>query len=159
MPQHPPLAPLVPLADGTPSPSSGYGIYKVPAADATRLALAAIDAGYRHLDTAALYGNEAEAGAAVRAAPVARDELFVTSKLWNDDHGYDEALRAFDAAMERFGLERLDLYLIHWPVPSRDRYVDTWRALIRLRDEGRVRRSASRTSTCTTSSGSSPRPV
>jgi 2,5-diketo-D-gluconate reductase A len=138
MPQRPPLAPLVPLADGHGIPQVGYGMYKVPAADATRLALAAIDAGYRHLDTAALYGNEAEAGAAVRAAPVAREELFVTSKVWNDDHGYDETLRAFDAAMDRFGLERLDLFLIHWPMPSRDRYVDTWRALVRLRDEGRV---------------------
>ena len=138
MPQQPPLAPLVPLADGHAIPQIGFGMYKVPAADATRLALAAIDAGYRHLDTAALYGNEAEAGAAVRRAPVARDEVFVTSKVWNDDHGYDETLRAFDAAMARFGLERLDLYLIHWPVPSRDRYVDTWRALVRLREEGRV---------------------
>jgi 2,5-diketo-D-gluconate reductase A len=140
MPQHhPPLAPLVPLADGHAIPQLGFGMYKVPAADATRLALAAMDAGYRHLDTAALYGNESEAGAAVRRASVARDELFVTSKLWNDDHGYDEALRAFDGAMARFGLERLDLFLIHWPVPSQDRYVDTWRALVRLHDEGRVR--------------------
>ncbi|WP_353816355.1 aldo/keto reductase [Agromyces sp. SYSU T00266] len=135
---HPPLAPLVPLADGRSIPQVGYGMYKVPSADATRLALSAIGLGYRHLDTAALYGNEAEAGAAVRESGLPRDELFVTSKVWNDDHGYDETLRAFDAAMDRFGLERLDLYLIHWPVPSQDRYVDTWRALARLRDEGRV---------------------
>ena len=138
MPQPAHFAPLVPLADGHSIPQLGYGMYKVPAADATRLALAAIDAGYRHLDTAALYGNEAEAGAAVRDAPVARDELFVTTKVWNDDHGYDETLRAFDVSMAKLGLDRLDLYLIHWPVPSRDRYVDTWRALIRLREEGRV---------------------
>lgn len=135
---HPPLAPTITLADGRSIPQVGYGMYKVPAADATGLALTALELGYRHLDTAALYGNEAEAGAAVRECGLPRDEVFVTSKVWNDDHGYDETLRAFDVSMERFGLDRLDLYLIHWPVPSRDRYVDTWRALIRLRDEGRV---------------------
>jgi 2,5-diketo-D-gluconate reductase A len=113
-------------------------MYKVPAAEATRLARTALELGYRHLDTAALYGNEAEAGAAVRESGLPREEVFVTSKVWNDDHGYDETLRAFDAAMRRFGLDRLDLFLIHWPVPSKDRYVDTWRALVRLRDEGRV---------------------
>ncbi|GAA2045538.1 aldo/keto reductase [Agromyces tropicus] len=135
---HPPLAPMIPLADGRAIPQVGYGMYKVPVGDAARLAAAAIDLGYRHLDTAALYGNEAEAGVAVRESGLPRDELFVTSKVWNDDHGYDETLRAFDDAMDRFGLDRLDLFLIHWPVPSRDRYVDTWRALVRLRDEGRV---------------------
>ena len=135
---HPPLAPLIPLSDGRAIPQVGYGMYKVPRADATRLALTAIGLGYRHLDTAALYGNEAEAGSAVRECGMPREDVFVTSKVWNDDHGYDETLRAFDAAMARIGLDRLDLYLIHWPVPSRDRYVDTWRALVRLRDEGRV---------------------
>ncbi|GLU90813.1 aldo/keto reductase [Agromyces sp. NBRC 114283] len=133
------LAPLLPLADGAEIPQLGFGLYKVPAEDAARLALAAIDAGYRHLDTAAFYANEAEVGRAVREAPVAREELFVTSKVWKDDNGYDETLRAFDASMERFGLERIELYLIHWPVPSTDRYVDSWRALVRLREEGRVR--------------------
>ncbi|MFE5673457.1 aldo/keto reductase [Agromyces sp. NPDC056523] len=135
---HPPLAPLIPLADGRAIPQVGYGMYKVPRADAARLARTALDLGYRHLDTAALYGNEAEAGAAVRESGLPRDEVFVTSKVLNDDHGYDRTLRAFDAAMASFGLDRLDLYLIHWPVPSRDRYVDTWRALVRLREEGRV---------------------
>lgn len=132
-------APLLPLADGAAVPQVGYGLYKVPAAEATRLALEAIDAGYRHLDTAALYDNEREVGEAVRRAPVPREALFVTSKVWKDDNGYDETLRAFDASMRRLGLDRLDLYLIHWPVPSTDRYVETWRALVRLRDEGRVR--------------------
>ncbi|BDZ55785.1 aldo/keto reductase [Agromyces marinus] len=135
---HPLHALLIALHDGRGIPQVGYGMYKVPAADAARLARTAIDLGYRHLDTAALYGNEAEAGLAVRESGLPREELFVTSKLWNDDHGYDEALRAFDASMARFGLDRLDLFLIHWPVPSQDRYVDTWRALVRLRDEGRV---------------------
>jgi 2,5-diketo-D-gluconate reductase A len=130
--------PRLPLTDGGAIPQVGYGLYKVPRADARRLTLEAIAAGYRHFDTAALYGNEREVGEAVRDAPVARDELFVTSKVWKDDNGYDETLRAFEASMERFGLEQLDLYLIHWPVPSRDRYVETWRALIRLQQERRV---------------------
>ena len=139
MPQPITPAPLLPLADGAAIPQLGFGLYKVPADDAVRLSLEAIDAGYRHLDTAALYGNEREVGEAVRSAPVPRDELFVTSKVWKDDNGYDETLRAFDASMSRFGLQSLDLYLIHWPVPSTDRYVDTWRALVRLQSEGRVR--------------------
>lgn len=133
-----PIAPRLPLTDGASVPQLGYGLYKVPADDARRLALEAIDAGYRHLDTAAFYANEREVGEAVRAADVPREELFVTSKVWKDDNGYDETLRTFDASMARFALERLDLYLIHWPVPSTDRYVDTWRALIRLQQEGRV---------------------
>lgn len=139
MPRQLPLAPLVPLADGHAIPQLGYGLYKVPAHDAAQLAGVALATGYRHLDTAAFYENEQGVGAAVRAAEVPRDELFVTSKVWKDDNGYDEALRAFDASMGRLGLDRLDLFLIHWPVPSTDRYVDTWRALVRLRDEGRVR--------------------
>ncbi len=139
MPQPIPPAPRLSLADGATIPQLGFGLYKVPAADAARLSLDAIRIGYRHLDTAALYGNEREVGEAVRAAPVPREDLFVVSKVWKDDNGYDEALRAFDASMARLGLPTLDLYLIHWPVPSTDRYVDTWRALIRLQEEGRVR--------------------
>lgn len=134
-----PVAPLLPLADGSSIPQLGYGLYKVPPPDAARLSLDAIALGYRHLDTAAFYGNEREVGEAVRAAPVPREELFVTSKVWKDDNGFDETLRAFDDSMARLGLESLDLYLIHWPVPSTDRYVETWRALIRLQHEGRVR--------------------
>lgn len=134
-----PVAPRLPFTDGASIPQVGYGLYKVPAADARRLALDAIDAGYRHLDTAAFYANEREVGEAVRAASVPRAELVVTSKVWKDDNGYDETLRAFDASMSRLALDVLDLYLIHWPVPSTDRYVDTWRALIRLQGEGRVR--------------------
>ncbi|WP_308799143.1 aldo/keto reductase [Agromyces silvae] len=132
-------APRLPLTDGAAIPQLGYGLYKVPRADTRRLTLDAIDVGYRHLDTAAFYGNEREVGEAVRDSEVPRDELFVTSKVWKDDNGFDETLRAFDASMARFALERLDLYLIHWPVPSTDRYVETWRALIRLQQEGRVR--------------------
>lgn len=134
-----PAAPLLPLADGSRIPQLGYGLYKVPTTDAARLSLDAIAAGYRHLDTAAFYGNEREVGDAVRASSVPREDLFVTSKVWKDDNGYDSAQRAFDESMRLLDLERLDLYLIHWPVPSTDRYIDTWRALVRLRDEGRVR--------------------
>jgi len=134
-----PIAPRLAFTDGASIPQLGFGLYKIPAEDARRLTLEAIDAGYRHLDTASFYANEREVGQAVREAPVPRDELFVTSKVWKDDNGFDETLRAFDASMARFDLERLELYLIHWPVPSTGRYVDTWRALIRLQQEGRVR--------------------
>lgn len=132
-------APRLSLADGATIPQLGFGLYKVPAADAARLGRAAIEIGYRHLDTAAMYGNEEGVGEAVRSADVPRTDLFVTSKVWKDDNGFDATLRAFDASMARLGLDRLDLYLIHWPVPSTDRYVETWRALVRLRDEDRVR--------------------
>ncbi|GAA4382902.1 aldo/keto reductase [Agromyces bauzanensis] len=132
-------APRLSLEDGATIPQLGYGLYRVPPSDTARLCRDAIDIGYRHLDTAAFYGNEEAVGEAVRDAPVPREELFVTSKVWKDDNGYDTTLRAFERSMALLALDRLDLYLIHWPVPSTDRYVDTWRALIRLQQEGRVR--------------------
>jgi 2,5-diketo-D-gluconate reductase A len=133
--------PRVALADGTSIDVVGYGVYKVPPADTAHLCSTALDAGYRLLDTAALYGNEAGVGEAARAYLETgdREDLFVTSKVWNDDHGHDATLRAFDASMDLLGLDRLDLYLIHWPCPSKDLYVETWRALGRLQAEGRVR--------------------
>lgn len=131
-------APRLSLDDGATIPQLGFGLYKVPAADAALLCREAIAIGYRHLDTAAFYRNEEAVGRAVREAAVPREELFVTSKVWKDDNGYDTALRAFDASMARLGLTKLDLYMIHWPVPSTDRYVDTWRALVRLQEEGRL---------------------
>jgi 2,5-diketo-D-gluconate reductase A len=139
MPQPIAPAPTLSLDDGAMIPQLGLGLYKVAAAGAEALCRMAIDLGYRHLDTAAFYANEAEVGRAVREARVPREELFVTSKVWKDDNGFDSTLRAFDASMNRLGFETLDLYLIHWPVPSTDRYVDTWRALVRLQEEGRVR--------------------
>lgn len=132
-------APRLSLDDGATIPQLGYGLYRVPPSDTARLCRDAIAIGYRHLDTAAFYGNEEAVGEAVRDAPVPRDELYVTSKVWKDDNGYDTTLRAFDRSMALLGLDQLDLYLIHWPAPSTDRYVDTWRALIRLQEEGRVR--------------------
>lgn len=134
----------------------GFGFYKVPAPDAQDLASTALDAGYRHLDTAAMYGNEAGVGRAIgglgpftstsdvggsgeQHPHLSRGDLFVTTKVWNDDHGYDATLRAFDSSMSNLGLEYLDLYLIHWPCPERDLYRETWRALETLYAEGRVR--------------------
>jgi len=95
--------------------------------------------GYRSIDTARLYGNEEGVGRAIAATELPRDDLFITTKVWNDDHGFDSTLAAFDASMGRLGLDVLDLFLIHWPTPARDRYVDTWKALLKLRDDGRVR--------------------
>ncbi len=131
-------APRLSLSDGSTIPQLGVGTYKVPAEVTADLVEGAIAAGYRHIDTAALYGNEAEVGEGLRASGVARDEVFVTTKVWNDDQGFDQTLRAFDTSAEKLGLERVDLYLIHWPIPSADRYVDTWRALLRLQQEGRA---------------------
>ncbi len=135
------LVPRIPLADETSIDAVGYGVYKVPPEDTERLCSTALDAGYRLLDTAALYGNEAGVGRAARTFLDTADpsELFITSKVWNDDHGYDATLRAFDTSMDLLGVDRLDLYLIHWPCPGKDLYVESWRALIRLRDEGRIR--------------------
>jgi 2,5-diketo-D-gluconate reductase A len=128
--------PSLQLNDGRSIPQLGYGVYQVPADETEALVGSAISLGYRHVDTAAFYQNEAGVGAAVRANP---ETIFVTTKLWNGDQGYDQALRAFDASMEKLGLDWLDLYLIHWPVPAQNLYVETWKALVRLREEGRVK--------------------
>lgn len=131
--------PFLELNDGRSIPQLGLGVWRTPA-DATAQAVkAALAAGYRHIDTAAIYGNEAGVGEGLRASGVAREEVFITTKLWNAEQGLDSTLRAFDASMQLLGLDVLDLYLIHWPNPSRDLYVDTWRAFVRLQSEGRVR--------------------
>ena len=131
-------APLIELNDGRQMPSLGFGTYTIAGPDAPALIGKAIDAGYRLLDTATRYENEAEVGEAVRASSVPREELFVTSKLPGADHGYDAALRSVEGSLKRLGLDRLDLFLIHWPQPPIDRYVETWKAFIRMRDEGTV---------------------
>jgi len=126
------------LRHGGPIPVFGLGVYQTGPGEATRNAVAwALEAGYRHIDTAALYANEREVGTAIRASGVPRDEIFVTSKLWNSDHGYDETLQAFDASMGRLEFDYVDLYLIHWPVEGLRG--DSWRALERLLEEGRTR--------------------
>ena len=134
-----PFSPLITLADGNRIPQLGLGVYKVEDATAARIVEGAIDAGYRHVDTAKLYFNEAGVGAGVRAAGIPREEVFVTTKVWNDDQGYDETLRAFDASLALLGMDYVDLYLIHWPAPKQDRYVDTWRALEAIKRDGRAR--------------------
>ena len=122
-----------------PIPNIGFGVWQVPDADVDAAVSAALDAGYRHVDTARLYGNEAGVGRALASSDVPRDDVFVTTKVWNDDHGRDTTLAAFDASMGRLGIDVLDLFLIHWPAPGRDRYVETWQAMRELRDDGRVR--------------------
>lgn len=133
------LVPRLRLADGNLIPQVGYGVYKISDDDAQELVGTALQAGYRHIDTATLYENERAVGRAVRESAIPRAEVFVTTKVWNDDQGYDQTLRAFEASAKRLDLGYVDLYLIHWPVPSKDLYVETWRALIRLQQEGAVR--------------------
>lgn len=134
----PSTAPLLALNNGRQIPQLGFGVFQVPPDEVVEPVVTAIQAGYRLIDTAAAYRNERGVGKAIAESGVPREELFVTTKLWNDAHGYEAALRAFDASMERLGLERLDLYLIHWPMPDNDDYVDTWRALEQLYADGRV---------------------
>ena len=131
--------PDVVLNNGVPMPQLGYGVFRVSDEETERAVLAALNAGYRSIDTASLYGNEAGVGRALARSGLAREDLFVTTKVWNDDQGYDSALRAFDASLGRLGLDYVDLYLIHWPKPSLDRYVETWRALEKLYADRRVR--------------------
>ena len=134
--------PNLTLSAGTSSieiPQLGFGVWQVPEDEVVSAVSTAIDTGYRSIDTARIYGNEEGVGQAIARAEVSRDELFITTKVWNDDQGFDSTLAAFDASMKRLGLDTLDLYLIHWPTPEKDTYVDTWKALLRLREEGRVR--------------------
>ncbi|MFZ4299828.1 aldo/keto reductase [Streptomyces cinereoruber] len=134
-----PHIPTVALNDGTEIPQLGFGVFQVPDDETTTAVTHALDAGYRSMDTAAIYGNEAGVGRALAASGIARDELYVTTKLWNADQGYDATLRAFDDSLAKLGLDHVDLYLIHWPAPARDLYVDTWRAIGTLVADGRVR--------------------
>jgi diketogulonate reductase-like aldo/keto reductase len=128
----------LPLRSGGAIPQVGLGVWQAPRGDVTREAvLAALRLGYRHIDTARIYGNEKDVGAAVRDSGVSRAELFVTTKLWNDDQGFDAALRAFDASLGRLGLEYVDLYLLHWPVAGKR--LESWRALERIKADGRAR--------------------
>jgi len=120
-------------------PQLGFGVWQVPDDEATPSVTTALETGYRSIDTARAYENEAGVGRALAATDVSRDDIFVTTKLANSDQGYDTTLAAFDGSMERLGIDVLDLYLIHWPVPAKDAYVDTWRAFQKLRDDGRVK--------------------
>ncbi|MBC2837483.1 aldo/keto reductase [Paragemmobacter straminiformis] len=127
------------LNDGQSLPQLGFGLWQVPQDQTARVVREGLAAGYRLIDGAAIYGNEAGLGEGLRSTDVARDEIFVTTKVWNDHHGHDAARRAADESLKRIGVDYLDCLLIHWPCPDHDRYVETWRALIELRAEGRVR--------------------
>lgn len=130
--------PLLPLNTGAKIPQVGLGVWQSPRGSVTRDAVAAaLRLGYGHVDTARIYGNERDVGEGVRASGVARSDVFVTTKLWNDDQGYDSALKAFDGSLERLGLDYVDLYLIHWPVAGKR--LESWRALERLFEEKRAR--------------------
>ncbi len=124
------------LHTGRSIPQLGFGLWQVE--DAAKVTETALRAGYRLVDGAAIYGNEVGQGAGIRASGVPRDEIFVTTKIWNDRQGFDQALRAADDSFARLGLDRIDLILIHWPCASKNLFVDTWRALIRLQEQGRV---------------------
>jgi diketogulonate reductase-like aldo/keto reductase len=131
--------PLITLPDDTEIPQLGFGVFQVPPQETVEAVSRALQTGYRHIDTAAAYGNEAEVGAAIRDSGLTRDEIFITTKCINNDQGFEEARRALHHSLERLGFDQVDLYLIHWPVPSRDRYVDTWRAFIESQRAGLVR--------------------
>ena len=131
--------PVLALHDGREIPQLGLGTYKMPPADTAGHVADALALGYRHIDTASLYGNEEGVGEGLRRSGLDRDDVFVTTKVWHDRLGYDETLRAFDESLDRLGLDEVDLYLIHWPAPARDLYVESWEALQLLRDEGRAR--------------------
>jgi 2,5-diketo-D-gluconate reductase A len=131
-------SPSVPLNDGKSIPALGFGVFKVAPSDTEQAVRTALQAGYRHIDTAAVYGNERETGRAVAESGVPRDELYLVTKLWNSEQGYDSTLAAFDASMERLGIDYLDLYLVHWPMPKRNKFVDTFKAFAHLRDQGRI---------------------
>lgn len=131
--------PPIILNNGVEMPQLGFGVWQVPDAEAETAVTTALEAGYRSIDTAAIYGNEEGTGRALARTDVPREDLFVTTKLWNSDQGYDSTLRAFDTSLSKLGLEYVDLYLIHWPTPARDRYVDTYKAFEKLLADGRAR--------------------
>jgi 2,5-diketo-D-gluconate reductase A len=131
--------PHIRLNNGVEIPQFGFGVFQIEPGEVVTAVRTALDAGYRHIDTAQMYGNEEGVGQAIRESGVPREELFVTTKLDNDRHGRDEAAAALDESLARLGLDHVDLYLIHWPRPAQDRYVDTWRGFEKLAAEGRAR--------------------
>ncbi len=133
------MVPSITLNNGAAMPQLGFGVWQIPDDEVTPAVATALEVGYRSVDTAAAYQNEKGVGRAIAESGVSRDELFVTTKLWNGDQGHDPALRAFDRSLDNLGLDHVDLYLIHWPLPAKDAYVETWRAMERLYAEGRAR--------------------
>ncbi len=132
-------SPVLTFNDGNTIPQLGYGVWQVEDDVAEKVVGQAFEAGFRHIDTAKIYGNEAGVGRAIETSGLKPEELFITTKLWNADQGYESTLKAFEGSMERLGLETLDLDLIHWMQPKQDKYLDTWKALIELQKQGRVK--------------------
>ncbi|OBF92275.1 oxidoreductase [Mycobacterium sp. 852002-51152_SCH6134967] len=132
-------SPSITLNDGNSIPQVGLGVWQTPPEDTERAVATALEAGYRHIDTAAAYQNEREVGQALEKSGLPRDQVYVTTKLWNSEQGYDSTLSAFDKSMHRLGLDYLDLYLIHWPLPAKGTFVDTFKAFAHLREQGRIR--------------------
>jgi 2,5-diketo-D-gluconate reductase A len=130
--------PRLPLNDGRSIPQLGFGLWQVPAEATAETTATALRMGYRLVDGAAIYGNETGQGEGIRRSGLPREDIFVTTKIWNSDQGFDNALRAADAGIKRLAVDQVDLLLIHWPCPAQDLYLETWRALIRLRDEGKA---------------------
>jgi 2,5-diketo-D-gluconate reductase A len=133
------MVPSVTLHDGVEIPQLGFGVFQIPPDDTREAVEEALAAGYRHIDTAAAYRNEKGVGAAVAASGIPREEIFVTTKLWNEQQGFDSTLEAFEKSLGRLGMDRVDLYLIHWPVPTKGLFVETWKAFERIHEEGRSR--------------------
>jgi 2,5-diketo-D-gluconate reductase A len=129
----------VTLADGVEIPQLGFGVFQVQPAETQEVVEEALASGYRLVDTAAAYRNEEGVGAAIAASGLDRRDVFVTTKLWNSEQGYDSTLRALDKSLRKLGLDRVDLYLIHWPMPTEDHFVDTWRAFERIQEDGLAR--------------------
>ena len=131
--------PTIALNNGVVIPQLGFGVYQITPDDTRQATLDALEVGYRHIDTAEMYGNEKQVGEAVSASGLARSEVFVTSKLNNGFHARDAALRAFDGTLDALGFDYLDLFLIHWPLPSIGNFVDTWKAMQEISESGRVK--------------------
>jgi len=131
--------PQLELNDGHTIPQLGFGVFKVDPDEAERVVSDALEVGYRHIDTAAVYGNEVGVGRAIEKSGIPREELFITTKLWNSDQGTQSAHDAIDLSLEKLGLDYVDLYLIHWPRPDLDRYVETWLAMEHMREQGKTR--------------------
>lgn len=130
---------MMTLNDGRRAPQFGLGVWQIPDREVAQVVQQAIECGYRSMDTATIYRNESGVGEGIRACGVPREQLFITTKLWNDSHGRERTLRAFDLSLKRLRLDYVDLYLIHWPVPGANLYVETWQTLLQLRNEGRAR--------------------
>ncbi|WP_413291813.1 aldo/keto reductase [Bdellovibrio sp. HCB185ZH] len=127
------------LRDGTHMPQLGFGVWQVPDDGAESAVSEALKVGYRSIDTAAIYRNEAGVGRALKNSGLAREEMFITTKLWNDDQGYDNAMKAVDASLEKLGIEQVDLYLVHWPSPHRGLYLETWKAMVEIKKQGKAK--------------------